>query len=179
MVDNKKVAAGVAVLTALGVGAALALRGAEAEEPAAEGAPEGQVSIDVRSQGRTTIPLGYVEMDAKIQGRSIRDVKGAWGVEAAVNVNGVCTAGFPAPDMVLELYDNDVNVQSLTVTGVLLGTPYSLPWTIGAIGTHTVYGRMVLTNPLGSYEFTSDPVTFDIGEVPPGDVDIDVTLTPG
>ena len=178
MVDNKKVAAGVLVLTAVGVGAALALRGAEAP-PVEEGAPEGQVSIEVRSQGRATVPLGYVEMDVTVQGKSARDVKGAWGVAADITVNGVCTAGFPAPDMLLELYDNGVLSTSISIPNVILGSTYTLPQAIGAIGAHSVYGRMVLTNPLGSYEFTSDPVDFDIGEVPPGDVDIDVTLTPG
>ena len=166
MVDNKKVAAGVAVLAAVGVGAALALRGAEAP-PVEEGAPEGEVSLKIT-------PLGS-------QGFSLDDVQGVWGVGATINVNGVCTAGFPVPSMVLELYDNAGLRKTLTPPTVVLGTTYTLTDTMGLadVGGHTIYGRMVLTNPLGSYEFTSPSQSFDIGEVPPGDVDIDVTLTPG
>jgi len=166
MVDNKKVAAGVAVLAAVGVGAAYALT--REGEPVEEGAPEGEVSLEITD----------------IQGYSLDDVQGAWGVEATVNVNGVCNAGFPLPSMLIELYDShdggpDVLSTSTTIPTVVLNTVYTLPQTIGLVGNHVVYGRMVLTNALGSYEFTSDPYTFDIGAVPPGDVDIDVTLTPG
>ena len=164
MVD-KKVAAGVAAVAIVGTAAALALRGAEAP-PVEEGAPECEVSLEVTS--------------LESQGFSFDDVQGAWGVGASINVNGICTAGFPVPSMVLELYDNAGLRKTLTPPSVVLGTPYTLSdtMTVADVGGHTVYGRMVLTNPLGSYEFTSPSQSFDIGEVPPGEVTIDVTLTP-
>lgn len=164
MVD-KKVVAGVAVLAAVGTAAALALRGVEAP-PVEEGAPEGDVSIEIT-------PLGS-------QGFSLDDVQGVWGVGATINVNGICTAGFPVPTMVIELYDNAGLRKTFTPPSVVLGTTYTLTdtMTVADVGGHTVYGRMVLTNPLGSYEFTSPAQSFDIGEAPPGEVTIDVTLTP-
>lgn len=165
MVD-KKVVAGAAVL-ALGLGAAYALSKAEAA-PVEEGAPEGEVTI-------TITPLGRPE------GFSFDDVQGVWGVGATINVNGVCTAGFPIPTMVIELYDNVALRKTLTPPAVVLGTTYTLTDTMALadVGAHTIYGRMVLSNPLGDYEFTSPSESFDIGEVPPGEVTIDVTLTPG
>ncbi len=153
------------MVAGVGLGlAALALKGGG--EPAGEGAPEGHVSLKITPLGRS--------------GRGIDDVQGAWGVGATVNVNGVVTAGFPVPSMVLELYDNAVLRKTVTPPSVVLGTTYTLTDTMGVadVGGHTVYGRMVLTNPLGAYEFTSPTQSFDIGEAPPGDITIDVTLTP-
>jgi len=165
MVD-KKVAAGAAAIAIIGTAAALALRGAEAP-PVEEGAPEGEVSIEITPLGR---PEGF----------SFDDVQGVeWGVGATVKVNGVCTAGYPAPQMVLELYDNGVKRKTMTVPSVTLGQTYSLSETMGAadVGDHVVYGRMVLTNALGSWEFTtSPPQSFSIGVEPPGEVTITVTL---
>jgi len=165
MVDKKIVAAGVVAVAAVGTGVALALRGAEGEPPVEEGAPEGEVSLESTPQGR---PEGF----------SFDDVKGAWGVGATINVNGMATAGFPAPPMLLELYDNDVVRKTTTVPSVVIGTTYTLTDTMAVadVGPHVVYGRMVLTNPLGSWEFTSPTQSFDIGEEPPGVIDIDVTL---
>jgi len=171
MVDKKVVAAGVAVLAAVGTGVALALRGDEAPT-VDEGAPEGEVSLEITPQG---MPEGF----------SFDDVKGAWGVGATINVNGVATAGVPTPSMLLELYDNDPTrtgppraTMLVADTALTLNATYTLTEVMGDldIGNHSVQGRMVLTNVFGSYEFTSDPVTFDIGEEPPGVVDIDVTL---
>lgn len=162
---NKKAVAGAAALTALGV-AALALSQREAP-PVEEGAPEGEVTIEIKTLGR---PKGF----------SFEDVKGVWGVGATVKVNGKCTAGFPVPTMHLELYDNGAKRKESNITDVTLGTTYTLQDTMAVadVGSHTVYGRMVLTNPLGSYEFTSSSQSFDIGEVPPGEVTLEVTLTP-
>jgi len=175
MVD-KKVVAGVVALAAVGA-AALALKGAEAP-PVEEGAPEGEVTIEVTPQGRSLVPMGDVSLKVKIQGRTLDDVKGVWGVGATINVNGLCTAGFPIPSMVLELYDNGVIRKTTTVPSVVLGTTYNLSETMGSadIGDHAVYGRMVLSNELGSYEFTTDTQSFSIGEEPPGEVTIEVTL---
>ena len=162
MVD-KKVVAGVAVLAALGVGAVVALRPGEAP-PVEEGAPEGEVTIEITPLGR---PEGF----------SFDDVQGAWGVGATVTVKGKAIGGYPIPTMVLELYDNDVLRKTLTPS-VILGTTFTLTETMGVddVGGHTVYGRMVLTNLLGSFEFTSVSQSFDIGAEPPGEVTIDVTL---
>ena len=178
MVD-KKVAVGIAVLAAVGTGVALVLRGDEAPLEGG-GAPEGEVSLEITPQGRALVPLGYVSMAVEIQGRSLDDVKGVWGVGATINVNGKVTAGFPVPTMVIELYDNGVLRQTLTPPSVVLGTTYTLSETLAAadVGDHTIYGRMVLSNELGSFEFTSAEQSFDIGEVPPGEVTIEVTLTP-
>ena len=164
---NKKAVAGAAVVTALGVAAALALRGAEAP-PVEEGSPEGEVSIEVTSLGR---PEGF----------SFDDVKGAWGVGSTIKVNGKCTAGYPVPTMRLELYDKAVLRKFLDVLPpITLNTLYSLTDTMGSadVGNHIVYGRMLLTNPLGTWEFTTPTQTFDIGVAPPGEVILEVTLTP-
>ncbi len=163
MVD-KKVVAGAAVLVALGVGAVVALRDGEAP-PVEEGAPQGEVSIVIT-------PLGS-------QGFTLDDVQGAWGVGATINVNGVATAGFPAPSMLLELIDNGVVRKTMTVPSTVLGTTYTLTdtMTVADVGDHVVSARMVLSNPLGSFAFTSASQNFDIGSEPPGVVTIDVTLT--
>lgn len=166
MVD-KKAAAGLA-LAVVGIGAAvMAVRGDEAPPENGEGAPEGDVSLEITSLGR---PEGF----------SIDDVKGVWGVGASINVNGVATAGFPLPTMTLELYDNGSLRKSSVVPNVALNTTQTLSDVMGVadVGAHTVYGRMLLSNPLGTWEFTSDPQSFDIGEEPPGDVTLDVTVTP-
>lgn len=167
MVD-KKVAAGVAAVAAVGIAAYALSRKAEAP-PEEEGAPEGEVSIEVTSLGS---PEGF----------SFEDVLGQaqWGVGATVNVMGVCTAGYPAPSMLLELYDNGVVRKTTTVPSVTLGTTYTLSDTMGLadVGDHVVYGRMLLENPLGAYEFVSLSQSFSIGEVPPGEVTLEVTLTP-
>jgi hypothetical protein len=165
MVD-KKAAAGIAILTGVGIAALALTRKAEAP-PTEEGAPEGEVTIEVT-------PLGMPE------GYSFEDVEGAWGVGSTIKVNGKCTAGFPVPSMLLELYDKGVKRKETTIAAVTLGTPYTLTDTMGAadVGDHTVYGRMVLTNPLGSYEFTTATQSFSIGAAPPGEVTLEVTLTP-
>lgn len=166
MVD-KKVVAGVAVLTAAGIAALALSRRAEAP-PVGEGAPEGEVSIEVASLG---MPEGY----------SYEDVEGAWGVGSTIKVNGKCTAGFPVPTMTLELYDKTVLRKSLAVPSpIVLGTMYTLTDTMGVldVGNHIVYGRMLLTNPLGTYEFKTATQTFDIGTAPPGEITLEVTLTP-
>ena len=172
MVD-KKVVAGAAVL-ALGVGAAYALSKAGAA-PVEEGAPEGEVSIVITPLGR---PEGF----------SFDDVQGAWGIGATVTVEGWATAGFPLPDMLLELYDGVAPVPPIptptfrkgqTFPSVAIGAHKFLSdtMTLADVGEHTVYGKMVLSNELGSWEFISDSFNFEIGEVPPGEVDIEVVLT--
>ncbi len=155
---------------ALGVAAtAGAVALARAKPPVEEGAPEGEVSIEVTPIGK---PGGY----------GFEEIKGQWGVGAVVRVNGVCTAGFPTPSMVLELYDDGVLRATTTIpeATLVLGTAYPLEETMGAadIGDHVVYGRMVLENPLGAYEFTTATQSFSIGEAPPGEVTLEVTLTP-
>lgn len=163
---NKKAAVVVSTVAALGI-AVWALRRAEAP-PAVEVAPEGEVSIEITPPG---MPKGF----------SFEDVLGQeWGVGATINVSGVCTAGYPVPTMVLELYDNGVLRKTLTPPSVVIGTIYTLSDTMGVadVGAHTVYGRMVLTNPLGSYEFITPTQSFSIGEAPPGEVTLEVILTP-
>jgi hypothetical protein len=163
---NKKAVAGVAIVAVVGTSALLLTRKAEAP-PGAEGAPEGEVTIEVTPLGR---PEGY----------SLEDVQGAWGVGSTIKVNGKCTAGFPVPTMRLELYDKTVLRKSLDVPPITLNTLYTLTDTMGAadVGNHIVYGRMLLTNPLGSWEFKTPTQTFDIGAAPPGEVTLEVTLTP-
>jgi len=165
MVDKKAVA-GVAILTGVGIAALALTRKAEAP-PAGEGAPEGEVAIEVT-------PLGMPE------GYSYEDVEGAWGVGSTIKVNGKCTAGFPVPTMRLELYDKGVLRKFLDVPPITLNTVYTLTDTMGSadVGNHIVYGRMLLTNPLGTYEFKTATQTFDIGAAPPGEVTLEVTLTP-
>lgn len=106
-----------------------------------------------------------------------------WGVGATVSVNGVCDAGYPTPDMILELYDNGVLRKTVTIPGadLVLGTKYTLTetMTVADVGDHIAYGRMVLSNPLGDWEFTTPEREFSIGEMPPGEVTVDIILTPG
>jgi len=163
MVDPKKAALGLGLLVA--TGGAIVLASAKGE-PAPEGTPEGNISISITPVGR--------------RGFYFDKVKGAWAVGATINVNGLCTAGFPLPSMVLELYDNGSLRKTTTIPTVALGTSYPLSEAMGVadIGDHDVYGRMVLTNALGSYEFTTSTQSFSIGEAPPGQVDIEVVLTP-
>jgi len=154
-------------LTGVGIAALALSRRAEAP-PTEEGAPEGDLSIEVTPLGR---PEGY----------SYEDVEGAWGVGSTIKVNGKCTAGFPVPTMRLELYDKTVLRKSLDVPSpITLNTVYTLTDTMGSadVGNHSVYGRMLLTNALGTYEFKTATQTFDIGAVPPGEITLEVTLTP-
>lgn len=164
---NKKAAAGVAALTAVGI-AALALSRREAPL-VEEGSPEGEVALEVTSLG---MPQGY----------SYEELYGAYGVGSTITITGKCTAGFPKPEMKLEILDKGVVKKTKTITSVelVIGTAYTDTLTMGAadVGDHSIVGRMVLTNPLGSYQFTTAASTFDIGVIPPGEVSIVVTLTP-
>lgn len=162
--NDKRKAAGVAValVSAFAAGAYVLSRRRKPE--VGEGVPRGEVSISIK-------PLGKVE---GVMGSP------AWGVGSTIKVNGKCTAGYPVPTMLLELYDAGKVRKTMTVTSVVLGTVYTLTDTMGSadVGAHTVYGRMVLTNPLGSWEFKTATQSFDIGVVPPGEITLEVTLTP-
>ncbi|MBA7595639.1 hypothetical protein ES703_02604 [subsurface metagenome] len=82
-------------------------------------------------------------------------------------VYGRCTGGFPAPKMLLEIYSNDVLVASRTIqsSNLVIGTTYDLSWSTITVGVYTVYGRMMLTNPLGSYDLLTETKSFEITAV--------------
>jgi len=176
MVDNKKVAAGVAAVAIVGTAAVLALRGAE-EPPVEEGAPQGEVSIEIT-------PLGMPE------GYSFEDVQGlleeGWGEDATIHVNGKCLSGFPVPSMRIELWDGPSTAGAtlrsfLEVPSATIGTTFTLTEVISGVpetGVHVVYGKMSLTNEIGTidYRSTEPDLTFEIGVTAPGEITIDVTL---
>ena len=159
-VVDKKVAAGVAAVTVVGL-AALAIRKAEAP-PEEEGAPRGRLHLEV-------IPF-------EAQGYAFDDVRGqGYFTGAIVRVTGRATSGDPAPDMTLEIYDNAVLADSAIRTGVNLGQDHFLEVTISTVGGHIVYGKMTLDNPIGTFEFETAPQSFNIGTPPTGDLTLTVT----
>lgn len=82
---------------------------------------------------------------------------------ATVTTRGRGTGGFPAPNLLLEVYDQGVKIASIDIGVVVSGNWYELEAEVTGPGVHTVYGRMVLTNPLGSYEFTTPTEEFELG----------------
>ena len=86
-------------------------------------------------------------------------------VGATVTVRGKCTGGYPVPSMLLEIYDNNIKIESgfLDASRVSIGSTQDLKRFVTGAGIHTVYGRMVLTNPLGSYQFLTETKEFTLG----------------
>lgn len=82
---------------------------------------------------------------------------------ATVTVNGRATGGYPTPSMRLYVYDKGVQVGYKDFPPISIGSWYTYEKVITGAGVHTVYGRMVLTNPLGSYEFTTETIEFELG----------------
>ncbi len=82
---------------------------------------------------------------------------------ATVKIRGKGTGGFPAPSMLLEIYDQGVKIESTAFGVIVVGNWYEVEAEVTGAGTHTVYGRMVLSNPLGSYEFTTPTEEFELG----------------
>lgn len=82
---------------------------------------------------------------------------------ATVTVRGLCTGGYPSPSMLLEIYDKGVKVASIDFGVIVIGNWYEFETGVTGAGVHTVYGRMVLTNPLGTYEFTTPIKEFELG----------------
>jgi hypothetical protein len=81
---------------------------------------------------------------------------------ATVTVRGRCTGGYPIPSILLEIYDKGVKIKSKTISAVSIGTFYEDPVVVTSVGIHRVYGRMVLTNALGSYEFLTPAKEFEL-----------------
>ena len=86
---------------------------------------------------------------------------------ATVTVRGKATGGYPAISMALEIYDKGVKIKSKPVGVVSIGTVYEDSVGVTGAGIHTVYGRMVLTNALGSYEFLTPTKEFELAPPAP------------
>jgi len=71
---------------------------------------------------------------------------------ANVKVKGKATGGYPIPDMRLYIYDNDMLIDYKDFS-ILIGSWYTFEKVITGAGLHKIYGVMVLTNKLGSFEF--------------------------
>jgi len=82
---------------------------------------------------------------------------------ATITIRGRATGGSPAPSMLLETYDKGVKVKSKTISVVSIGTFYVDSVVVTGAGIHKAQGRMVLTNPLGSYEFLTPTKEFTLG----------------
>lgn len=69
--------------------------------------------------------------------------------------------------MLLEVYNDGIVVASRTIqsSDLVIGTIYDISWSTIIVGVYTVYGRMVLTNPLGSYELLTETKSFEITAV--------------
>lgn len=84
--------------------------------------------------------------------------------KATVTVRGKCTGGYPVPSMLLEIYDNNIKIESgfLEASRVSIGTTQELKRVVTGAGIHRVYGRMVLTNPIGSFAFLTPTKEFTL-----------------
>lgn len=86
---------------------------------------------------------------------------------ATVTVRGKCTSGYPTLSMVLEIYDKGVRIKFKTISVVSIGSVYEDSAGVTGTGIHRVQGRMVLTNPLGSYEFLTETKEFELAPPAP------------
>lgn len=104
---------------------------------------------------------GYLTEDLKVYVAASGSLlaalrKSTYGAMCKATVKGRCTAGYPTPSMLLEVYGEGAKKAEGTIlpADLVVGQTYNLAWPIPA-DINQIRGRMVLTNILGSYEFTT------------------------
>jgi len=75
---------------------------------------------------------------------------------------GKAAKGIPPPDMTLTIYVDGSPVKTQSYPAVTLGKEYSLSATEERAGDHSAYAAMLLSNPVGSKQYTSVPVLFTV-----------------
>jgi hypothetical protein len=83
-------------------------------------------------------------------------------VAKTITLTGKALAGVPAPNMYLAIYVDDALLKDTTYTSVTLNQPYTLTAQYDKPGDHKAYGKMVLSNPLGSKEYVTDVISFTV-----------------
>lgn len=91
------------------------------------------------------------------------EVKRVLPPSAIATVRGRATGGFPAPDMRLYVYDNDVLIGYEDFSAVSLGSWYTFEKVLTGAGIHRVYGKMRLSNELGTFNFETETEEFELG----------------
>jgi len=81
---------------------------------------------------------------------------------ATITVSGKATGGYPTPSMRLYVYDNGV-LRGYKDFSISIGAWYTFEKVITGAGIHRVYGRMRLSNALGSFYFLTETVEFELG----------------
>ena len=82
---------------------------------------------------------------------------------ATVTIQGRATGGYPTPSMRLYVYDKGVQVGYKDFSPLSIGTWYTYEKIVTGAGVHQVYGRMRLTNALGSFYKNTETVEFELG----------------
>jgi len=87
---------------------------------------------------------------------------------AYIKVDGKSLGGYPLPDMRLEIYVGTPEVPQgylfayMDIPSAEKGKVYSLAKPLYVTGTRLTYGRMILKNALGSYEFKTPTKQFTL-----------------
>jgi len=82
---------------------------------------------------------------------------------AIIKVTGIASGGYPIPNMQLRIFNGANLIASQDFEGVVIGQAYELEVEVTGSGSQSVHGEMILTNALGSYEFATETLNFDLG----------------
>jgi len=102
-----------------------------------------------------------------------------WHTHVEVEISGRALKGAAPVELTLEILDNGVPVGSAHESGVVLGTEYFASIELGSVdgnaaglnfGEHVLQGKLTLSNAEGTVSYDTDVVTFNIGQVPVGEV---------
>lgn len=140
--------AGVAAVAVVSVGVALARKAAPPTP-----SPGGKIQIKVKPV-ETAGGRGYPQAVTSV----------------SIELTGTATAGVPAPDMTLQIIRDGVVVEEKTFPSVALNTPQTITRFDAIPGTHTVQGKMKLSNIIGTKEYETAVKTYTIGEAPAGEI---------